>query len=57
MKYMGLGFLIPSAIAVGYFMGYGLDILFHTHFLNIVFLILGAVGGLTAMVRQAQGKP
>ena len=56
MKYMGLGFLAPGGAVVGYFMGYGLDKLFHTHFLYIVFLMLGAVGGLTAMVREARGK-
>ena len=57
MKYLGLGFLIPSAIVMGYFLGYGLDRLFGTHFLYIVFLILGAAGGLFAMVREVQGKP
>lgn len=57
MKFLGLGFLIPCAIAVGYFLGYGLDRLFHTHFLYIVFLILGAIGGLMAMVREARRNP
>lgn len=53
MKYAGLGFLIPCSIAVGYFMGYVLDRLFHTNFLYIVFLLIGAAAGLYAMVREA----
>ncbi len=56
MKFIGLGFVIPSAVLAGYFLGRWLDQLFHTQFLYIVFLILGAVGGLTTMVRNAQGK-
>jgi F0F1-type ATP synthase assembly protein I len=57
LKNVGLGFLPPCGAVVGYVMGYGLDRLFQTHFLYVVFVILGAIGGLTAMVRQAQGKP
>lgn len=53
---MGLGFLIPCAVAAGYFFGRWLDTLFHTHFLYIVFLILGAIGGMMGMIREALGK-
>ncbi len=54
MRYAGLGFLIPSSIAAGYFIGYLLDRLFHTTFLYIVFLLIGAAAGLYAMVREAK---
>lgn len=56
MRYVGLGFLIPSAVFVGYIMGYGLDRLFGTHFFYIIFVLLGAAGGMIAMVREVQ-KP
>ena len=56
-RFLSLGFVIPAAILAGYAVGYGLDHLFGTHFLYLVFLIVGAVGGLAAMVREAQRKP
>ncbi len=56
-RFLSLGFVIPAAILVGYAIGYGLDRLFGTHVLYLVFLILGAIGGLAAMVREAQKKP
>ncbi len=57
MKFLGLGFLVPCGVAAGYFLGLWLDQLFHTHFLYIVLLILGAIGGIAALVREAQAKP
>ena len=57
MKFLGLGFLIPGGVAAGYFTGLWLDGLLHTHFLYIVLLILGAIGGILALVREAQLKP
>ncbi len=56
-RFLSLGFIIPAAIVVGYAIGYGLDRVFGTHFLSLVFLIGGAIGGLFAMVREAQKKP
>jgi F0F1-type ATP synthase assembly protein I len=56
-RFLSLGFLIPAAIVVGYAIGYGLDHVFGTRFLSPVFLIAGAIGGLFAMVREAQKKP
>ena len=41
-KYYGLAFLIPSAILVGYGIGYGLDKFFGTTYLKMVFLFLGS---------------
>ncbi len=57
MRFVGVGFLIPCSIVIGYYFGLWLDGLLHTHFLYIVFLLLGAAGGLAEMVRQVQGKP
>jgi len=51
-EYTSLAFLLPAATLVGYAIGYLLDRAFHTHFLYILFLILGAAGGLLQLIRQ-----
>jgi F0F1-type ATP synthase assembly protein I len=51
-RYLSLATLLPAASFVGYLMGYGLDRLFGTHFLRLVFLILGAIGGFVNLLRQ-----
>ncbi len=50
--YTALAMVLPISTFVGYAMGYGLDKLFHTHFLNVVFLILGTVSGFVQVIRQ-----
>ncbi|HUK19808.1 MAG TPA: AtpZ/AtpI family protein [Bryobacteraceae bacterium] len=51
-QYTGLALLLPVATFVGYVIGGLLDRAFHTHFLYIVFLILGSVGGFVELIRQ-----
>ena len=51
-EYVALALLLPIATLVGYGMGYGLDHLFHTTFLKIVFLLLGVVSGFIQVIRQ-----
>ena len=51
-KYYGLIFIIPAAVLVGYGIGYGLDKLFHTSFLKIVFLLLGVAAGMIDLLRE-----
>lgn len=51
-KYYGLIFVIPTAVLVGYGIGYGLDKLFHTSFLKVVFLLLGVVAGMIDLFRE-----
>jgi len=51
-EYTALAFLLPAATLIGYAIGYLLDRAFHTHFLYIPFLILGAAGGFVQLVRQ-----
>jgi len=51
---VGLGMLPPAGVVVGYFSGRGLDQLFQTHFLTVTCLLLGAAGGLYALVREVQ---
>ncbi len=50
-NYASLGFMLPACIVVGYLMGLGLDHLFQTTYLRIVFLILGIVAGFVEVIR------
>lgn len=51
-EYMELAFLLPVATFVGYAIGYLLDKTFGTHFLYLVFLILGTVSGFVQLIRK-----
>jgi len=51
-RYSGLAFLIPSAILVGYGIGYGLDKYFGTSYLKLVFLLLGIASGMIELIRE-----
>jgi F0F1-type ATP synthase assembly protein I len=51
-RYMGLAFILPVSTVVGCAIGWGLDKLFHTHFLYLVFLGLGLVAGFIELFRQ-----
>jgi F0F1-type ATP synthase assembly protein I len=50
--YLSLAMTLPVSAAGGYFMGILLDKAFGTHFLYIVFLILGIVSGFVQLFRQ-----
>ena len=49
--YLSLGFFLPAASVAGYLIGVGLDRLFDTTFLKIVFLIVGIAAGFVEMIR------
>ena len=51
-KYLGLAFLLPSCTLVGYAMGYFLDKAFSTHFLTLIFLLLGIAAGILELLRE-----
>jgi F0F1-type ATP synthase assembly protein I len=51
-EYSALALLLPVSTFVGYLIGYWLDRVFQTHFLYIVFLILGSVAGFAQLIRQ-----
>jgi len=51
-KYYGLIFVLPVSTLVGFGIGYGLDKLFHTSFLKIVFLLLGVAAGIIDLFRE-----
>jgi F0F1-type ATP synthase assembly protein I len=51
-EYTSLAFLMPAATFVGYAIGYLLDKAFDTHFLYLVFLILGIASGFVQLLRR-----
>ncbi len=51
-EYTSLAFLLPAAMLVGWVIGYLLDKAFGTHFLYLVFLLLGIVSGLVQIIRK-----
>jgi F0F1-type ATP synthase assembly protein I len=51
-KYYNIAFLLPACILVGFGMGYGLDKVFGTGFLKIIFLLLGVVAGIIEVIRE-----
>jgi len=51
-EYTSLAFLLPAATFVGYAIGYLLDKAFGTHFLYVVFLLLGIASGFVQLLRR-----
>lgn len=49
--YASLGVMLPAATVTGYIIGLALDRAFGTHFLYIVFLILGIAAGFVELIR------
>jgi F0F1-type ATP synthase assembly protein I len=53
-RLLGLAFVLPMNTLVGYGLGYWLDHVFSTHFLYIVFLLLGIAAGFVSLIREIQ---
>jgi F0F1-type ATP synthase assembly protein I len=51
-KYYHVAFLLPACILVGFGIGYGLDKLFGTGFLKVIFLLLGVAAGIIEVIRE-----
>jgi F0F1-type ATP synthase assembly protein I len=51
-EYVALALMLPISTFVGLGIGYLLDKAFHTHFLYIVFMILGIAGGFLQLIRR-----
>jgi F0F1-type ATP synthase assembly protein I len=52
-RYSEMGFVIPAAVILGFFLGKLLDYWLHTHWIYLVGLIFGAVVGFVEMIRMA----
>ena len=55
-EYMGLAFLLPISVVIGYAIGYYLDQWFGTTYLRIIFLVLGVVSGFISLVKELQKR-
>ncbi|MGO8984172.1 MAG: AtpZ/AtpI family protein [Terriglobales bacterium] len=54
-RYSEMGFIIPAAILLGFFLGKLADYWLHTKWLYLVGLLFGAVVGFGQMIRMALG--
>lgn len=52
-RYSEIGFIIPSAVLLGFFLGKLADYWLHTKWLYLVGLLFGAVVGFWQMIRTA----
>ncbi len=52
-RYLEIGLLFPASTVAGLLIGYGLDRLFHTHFLFWVFMLVGIAGAFIQLIRLA----
>jgi F0F1-type ATP synthase assembly protein I len=55
VRYSEIGFIIPAAILLGYFLGKLGDHWLHTRWLFLVGLVFGAAVGFWQMIRMALG--
>ena len=51
-EYTALAFVLPTTTFVGYAVGYLLDKWLGTHFLYLVFLLFGIIGGFIQIIKQ-----
>ena len=54
-RYSEVGFIIPAAVLLGFFLGKLADYYLHTKWLYLVGLLFGAVVGFWQMIRMAVG--
>ena len=52
-RYSEIGFMIPAAVLVGYFLGLAADHFLHTHWIYLVGIIFGSIAGFVSMIRRA----
>lgn len=55
-RYSEIGFIIPAAVVVGLLIGKLLDYWFHTHWMFIAGVIVGAVLGFVQMIRMVSPR-
>jgi F0F1-type ATP synthase assembly protein I len=55
-RFTQLAFILPAATVVGWLVGTALDGWLHQHWLSIVGLILGTVGGFVELIRTVLAR-
>jgi F0F1-type ATP synthase assembly protein I len=53
-RYSELAFILPVSAAVGWVIGALLDKLFHTHFLYVIFIVVGVAAGMIDVYRTLE---
>ena len=56
-EYASLGVMLPACTVAGYVLGLLLDRFFGTHFLYLVFLLVGIAAGFVQLVRVVSRNP
>ena len=51
-RYSEIAFIIPAAVVVGLLLGKLADYLFHTHWLTVVGIVIGAIAGFMQLIRM-----
>ncbi len=51
-RYSEIAFIIPAAVVVGLLLGKLGDYLFHTHWLTITGIVIGAIAGFVQLIRM-----
>ena len=51
-RYSEIAFIIPAGVVAGLLMGKLADYFFHTHWLTVVGIIIGAIAGFMQMIRM-----
>jgi F0F1-type ATP synthase assembly protein I len=51
-RYSEIAFIIPAGVVAGLLMGKLADYLFHTHWLTVVGIVIGAIAGFMQMIRM-----
>jgi F0F1-type ATP synthase assembly protein I len=52
LRYTAIATALPATVFAGYLIGHWLDKWFGTTYLEMVFLIIGIVGGFTQLIRE-----
>ncbi len=55
-RYSEIGFIIPSAVLLGFFLGKLLDYWWHTKWLYLIGLLFGAVVGFWQVIRMTMSS-
>jgi len=51
-RYSEIAFIIPAAVVIGLLLGKLGDYLFHTHWLTVTGIIVGAIAGFVQLIRM-----
>jgi F0F1-type ATP synthase assembly protein I len=56
LRYTAIATMLPASTFAGYLIGHWLDAWLGTHYLEMVFLMIGIVGGFVQLIRELTRK-